>query len=76
MRAACPEEMKMPKPKKVLAPGQERKIAEQYAQGGPENGLLAIARKFGHSVGVIRRVLTDAGVSIRTRGRPRSIVSE
>ncbi len=46
---------------------QTRSIVAKYAKGA---GLVALATEFEIGVGVVRRVLIEAGETIRGRGRP------
>lgn len=43
-------------------------MVKKYNAGA---GLAALAEKYEVSLGVVRRVLTENGVTIRGRGRPR-----
>lgn len=58
----------MGKPRKIISAGQVQQILDQYAAGA---GFKEIGDTFGHCVSVIRRTLTDHGVEIRLRGRPK-----
>jgi hypothetical protein len=57
----------MGKPRKQLPPGQIEKIIDDYQNGA---GLLTLRERYGHSVGVIRRILTEDGITVRHVGRP------
>jgi len=49
---------------------QKRSIIAQYNKGGEGNGLVAIAKRLELGVQIIRRVLVEADVTIRGKGRP------
>ncbi len=57
----------MARPKKTVTENQRRSIVSRYGKG---EGLVALATEFELSPPVIRRVLTEADVDIRGRGRP------
>lgn len=57
----------MTRPKRTFDANTRRKIAGEYRHGF---GLVAIAEDYKTSAAVIRRVLTEAGVEVRGRGRP------
>jgi hypothetical protein len=57
----------MPRRKKDVSEAQRNSIKSLYEQG---QGLKALSLKFGHNMEVIRRVLVEAGVTIRPVGRP------
>ena len=57
----------MARKKKDVSEAQVRIIREMYDDS---IGMLRISKKVGHNVGVIRRVLTEAGYEIRPVGRP------
>jgi hypothetical protein len=57
----------MAKPRKEVSAGQKREITTQYQAGA---GMLTLADKYGHCVSVIRKVLVEAQLEIRGRGRP------
>lgn len=60
----------MARPKTQVSANQVRSIVAQYKKGGEGNGLVAIADRLKIGVPVVRRVLVDAGVTIRGKGRP------
>ena len=57
----------MARPLKVVNSNTRRSIKSKYNKG---QGLVALATEFELSTPVIRRVLTEADVEIRGRGRP------
>lgn len=57
----------MPRSRKTISEAQKRIILERYNTG---DGMLRIGMDMNHNVGVIRRVLVDAGKKIRHVGRP------
>jgi len=57
----------MSRQRKCVSAGQQNKIVKFYNQG---YGLKDLGEHFGHCVAVIRRVLVDNGVGIRSIGRP------
>ena len=59
----------MPQHQKEVSAAQRRIIVERYTK--KQEGFKTIGDDLGHAVCVIRRVLADAKVSIRGRGRPR-----
>jgi hypothetical protein len=59
----------MPRKKKEVSQAQVRIIREAY-ETVPPTGMLKISKLVGHNVGVIRRVLIEAGYEIRPVGRP------
>jgi len=60
----------MSRSKTKVTANQVRSIVAQYNKGGPGNGLVAIAERLELGVQIIRRVLVEAGVKIRGKGRP------
>ena len=66
-RTSKPKGSRMARKKKDVSEAQVRIIREMYDDG---TGMLRISKKVGHNVGVIRRVLTEAGYEIRPVGRP------
>lgn len=61
----------MSRPKKAVSANHQKSIIAQYKKGGEGNGLVAIAKRLGYGVQIVRRVLADGKVKIRGRGRPR-----
>jgi hypothetical protein len=57
----------MARKRKEVSAAQVRIIREHYDLG---EGMLRISKLVGHNVGVVRRVLTEAGYEIRPVGRP------
>jgi len=57
----------MARPKIELKARALKQAVSSYNKGV---GLVALAEKCGVSIPVIRRVLAEAGVTIRGRGRP------
>lgn len=57
----------MARRRKDVSEAQRNSIKSWYEQG---QGLKPISDKFGHNMEVIRRVLVEAGVTIRPVGRP------
>jgi hypothetical protein len=57
----------MTRPRKEFDANTTRHIVAEYNKG---TGLVALAREQDTVVPTIRRVLVDAGVGIRGRGRP------
>ena len=49
-----------------LTARDSKKLASQYRKGA---GLVELSLNWGHSIQVIRRLLTDADVTIRKAGR-------
>lgn len=54
---------------KEVSAAQSRKIVEMYDEGKGFKGIR-VALGCQHCIGVIRRVLTEHGRTIRGRGRP------
>jgi len=52
----------------VLNKTETKRLIKQYTK--QRMGLVALAEEWGYSVPTIRRLLVDAGVTIRPRGRP------
>ena len=57
----------MARPETKVSANQVRSIVAKYSNGA---GFVALSKEFEYSIPVIRRVLVDAGVKIRKRGRP------
>lgn len=57
----------MPRPKIEVTANAKRSMVSKYNKGA---GLIALAEEFELSIPVVRRVLVNAGVTIRGRGRP------
>jgi len=57
----------MARPKIELKARALKQAVKLYEKG---EGLVILAEKYGVSLPVIRRVLAEAGVTIRGRGRP------
>ena len=57
----------MGRTKVTITANQTRSLVSKYAKG---TGLVALAKEFELSVPVIRRLLDEADVTIRGRGRP------
>jgi hypothetical protein len=55
------------RPRKQVTSAQKRIIIEGYNRG---RGFDALNAATGHCRAVVRRILVDAGVEIRGRGRP------
>jgi len=60
----------MARPKIELKANVVKQVVKQYNKGA---GLVALAEKYKVSVPVIRRVLVEANVEIRGRGRPAAV---
>jgi hypothetical protein len=60
-------ENNMGKPRKEISEAQRRRIVEDYREG---YGFHHLAALYGHCDEVIRRVLVEAGVTLRPVGRP------
>jgi hypothetical protein len=57
----------MARPQTKVSANQARSIVSRYGKG---EGLVALADDFKYGIQVIRRVLIEAKVKIRGRGRP------
>lgn len=57
----------MSRPRIEVTANAKRSMVAKYNKGA---GLVALAEEFELSVPVVRRVLAEAGVTIRGRGRP------
>lgn len=60
----------MARPKAVVTSNQIRSIVSRYGKGV---GLVALSTEFHFSIPVIRRVLVEAGSTIRKRGKPAKV---
>ena len=61
----------MSRPRTKVSSNHTRSIVSKYTKFGM--GLVALADEFELSASVIRRVLLDEGVKLRSRGRPQLV---